>query len=380
MKNKMNIKSICIVLLLFLNLFRPYSISYNDYMNINIYLSLFLILISKPTLKTIKENIVIVIFSVIIFLSTYLYKTNDLNLWNGIRYGLQFLSLFFVTGRLIKKDGINDTIKSFYYISLLITLLMDMSVFTGVKLSHYENLDNYLFGNKFVFSYLHLLTCALMGINGNLNRDNNKSYRYILFCIYSIIMCASVNCLTGVVGIIVFSLMHLLPLKDNIKETLAKPKTIFIALYIFELLFLFSKVIYDIPFVKNIVKNVLNKGITLGGRYIIYAALPSVISKRFLLGYGYNTSIIQKVVGWGNAQNGVLQCLLDFGIIGTIIFFVNWYKCIKVKYDKNNWPLYCAIYAFIICSMFEVCFKFYFFIILCLLYNIGLSQKEENCN
>ena len=75
-------------------------------MNSGIILSLILILISKPDKEMIKENIVIIIFSLIIFLSTYIVKMNTYNFWNGIRYCLQFLALFFVTNRLVKKDGL----------------------------------------------------------------------------------------------------------------------------------------------------------------------------------------------------------------------------------------------------------------------------------
>lgn len=377
MKEKINVKTIAIVFLLFLNLFRPYIIPYYSYMKLNIVISIILILISKPTLKTLKENLFIIFFSIIIFISTYFYQMSNYNFLNGIRYSLQFLSLFFTTNSLIKKNGVKETVKYFYYTSLFIIIFSDISVLAKIKISNYEKLDNYIFGNKFILSYLHLLTYSLMTTHDNLN-NNKKIIKKILFSILSLFICFYTNCLTGSIGIIIFTLLVFFPFKDKIKKILSEPSSIFIALYLLELLFIMCLMIYDLPFFQNIIKFVLNKEITFAGRYTIYTILPSIIGEKWLLGYGYNTSIVSTILGWGNAQNGLLQCLIDFGIIGTIMFFVSWYKCINIKYDKNNWPLYCAIYSFMICSLFEVCFKFYFFIILCLLFNIGINQKNIN--
>ena len=36
------------------------------------------------------------------------------------------------------------------------------------------------------------------------------------------------------------------------------------------------------------------------------------------MGYGYFSNIIEKILGFGNAQNGVLKIIIDSGIIGLI--------------------------------------------------------------
>ena len=237
MKIRLNIKSLIIVLLLFLSLFRIYIFSYDEFMNSGIILSLILILISKPDKEMIKENIVIIIFSLIIFLSTYIVKMNTYNFWNGIRYCLQFLALFFVINRLVKKDGLKETIKNYYLISLFIVIIFDFTVLIGLEFdkTHYQNLSTYLFGNKFALAYLHMQTFGLMVVHDNLN-NKKMNYKYIIYCIISIIMCKIVNCFTGIVGILVISLLLLLPLSDKLKKTLAKPKTIFIILFLIEIL------------------------------------------------------------------------------------------------------------------------------------------------
>lgn len=377
MKNKLNIKSLIIVLLLFLSLFRVYIFSSDEFLNISVVLSIILIVVSKPSLKSVKENIFLILLALSMFVSTYFFNTNNYSFLNGLRYSLQFFALVFVTNSLIKTDGLKETVKNYFLISLLFVIVMDITVLIGLDFdkTYYQNLVSYLFGNKFMLLYLHLQTFALMAFYGNLN-NNKKDYWYVLYAIIGLLMCVRVNCVTGVVGIIVFSLMLFIPFNDKIKKALSKPISIFIMLLIVEILLFISRTLYNTSIGQYIV-DLLNKGNSLNGRFIIYEILPHIMSSRFIFGYGYNSSIITHILGYGNAQNGLLQYLLDLGIVGTLLFLINLYKSVNIEFESDNWPLYCALYAFIICSLFEVCFKFNFFIILCMLFNIGLVQKNE---
>lgn len=384
MKNKLNIKNLIITILLFMALFRTYIMSYNQFLYFSLFLSAILIIISRPSLKNIKKNITIILFAMCIFISTYFFRTNTYNLLNGLRYSLQFLALYFMTNKLIEKDGLKSTIKSYFLVSFVMTTIMDITVFLNIDFDkiYYQNLTSYIFGNKFILSYLHLQTFSLMIFNDNINKNINKNitknqvYKYLIYSIFSLVTCIYINCLTGVIGIIVFFLTMCIPQKKEIKEIMIKPSTIFLFLLIIQILLFCSQIIYETSFGPYIA-SIINKGNSLNGRFIIYKKLPEIIFDKPLIGYGYNSTVITNVLGYGNAQNGLLQFLLDLGIIGLFLFLINVYESINIKFENKNWPLYCALYSFIVCSIFEVCFKFSFFIILCLIFNIGLLQKTS---
>lgn len=379
MKDKLNIKSLLIVMLLFLTLFRLYIFSVRAFIIVSIVLSLMLLVICKPNSEKIKENIIPIVLSIIVFLATFVSGMTIYNFLNGLHYSLQFLSLYLVTNYLVKKDGLQECIKNYFIVSLLFVLAMDLSVLIGLEfdIMRYQNLSSFLFGNKFMLAYFHMQTFGLMALYDSFRNKKNIT-KYIVFCIISLSMCLITGCLTGIVGILVITLMLILPLGNNIKKELSDPRAIFMILFLVEFFLIASSYVYNTPFVQYIVDDILHKGNSMNGRYIIYGLLKPVILDNFILGYGYNATIITRILGYGNAQNGLFQCMLDFGIIGTIIFIINWYKSINIKFNQKNWPLYCLLYAFIICSSVEVCFKFNFYLVLAIFLNIRFLQQAKN--
>lgn len=92
---------------------------------------------------------------------------------------------------------------------------------------------------------------------------------------------------------------------------------------------------------------------------------PSV--SEFLFGYGYvgqYTSGISELYsnlfpGYGNqnqisVHNSYLQILIDFGIIGLMIFIISILKLIKVFKTSNNVTLYTVVIFFVICGVTDL--------------------------
>jgi len=78
----------------------------------------------------------------------------------------------------------------------------------------------------------------------------------------------------------------------------------------------------------------MGKDPTMTGRTIIWKAVWDSARKRLLLGYGYfgfwigfkgeaiNTALAANDISLGNAENGVLQLLLELGAVGVVLLFL----------------------------------------------------------
>ncbi len=77
----------------------------------------------------------------------------------------------------------------------------------------------------------------------------------------------------------------------------------------------------QVPFVKHIVVDVLGENLTLTGRDLIYSGLRAVISESPILGYGYGNAAVAMYVGYGNAQNSIMETLVNYGVVGLFAVF-----------------------------------------------------------
>lgn len=321
----------------------------------------------------------IAILSIIIFISTYYNNNYNTGLSNGVLYFVQFMSLFIYTSAISNKYGIDKCINYFYYASLLLMIAMDISVLAGIDLdsTHYQNLITYLFGNKFMVSYLHMQSFGLYALKKFRKKAKSDKIKFLIFGIAGILICDYVDCSTGIIGNVIILLLLLLPIGNKLKNIMSKSSFVISSFIVLNILLLSGQILLQNDLVKYIIEEVLHESLTLTGRTRIYEIVKDIIIKKPLLGYGYNSDIITVILGYGNAQNGIMQFLLDCGIIGTSAFFAVLYNYVKGIKDINlNWPIFCLLYSFLICSLVEVCLKFNFFIIIALFMAISMSEKE----
>ena len=378
--NKKELALTIITIIYFLGLFRIYVIPTTIFkiLSIGICTIFCVIYLKKSSLKKMKS---IIFLTFIIFVSTCYNNNYNTGLSNGILYLLQFLSLFIYTSAISNKYGVDKCIDSFYYASVVLMVIMDISVLLGMDLdpTHYQNLVTYLLGNKFMVSYLHMQSFGLYALKSYRKNSKCSKVKTLIFCIAGIFICNIVDCSTGIVGNFVIFLMLILPLGNKVKKIMSKPSFIITVFIIMNLLLLSGQILLQNELVKYVIEKILNESLTLTGRIKIYDIVWDIIIKKPILGYGYNSDIITVILGYGNAQNGILQFLLDCGFIGTFAFFLVLYNYIKgVKNVSKNWPVFCLLYSFLTCSLVEVCLKFNFFIIIALLMVIGSSERDKD--
>ena len=126
---------------------------------------------------------------------------------------------------------------------------------------------------------------------------------------------------------------------------------------------------------------ILNEDLTLTGRLEIYDNDLEIISKKLFLGYGYGNShdVMYDAIKAPNTQNGLLECVLNFGVLGTFILLLIIYNVFK-NYDKNKnkIPLIIYIYAFSILGMVEVTINITYIAVIALINNGLIKEKGED--
>lgn len=383
--SKKNIKTYIYFLILLLGLIRICLFSNSTYKAYSCLLLGGLYLVSIRKNIGTKRRIWILLLGIIVGVSVFSYNSGISGMFLALTYFFQYTTPFLLCIYLKRKYGYKKMITGALYATISITFLMDFSVFSGIEIdpTHYQNLTLYLFGNKFMVAYLHMQLLGLYAehmLLKHVNLSIRDKLKIIFIGVYSIWMCTVVSCSTGVVGNMIILLMVVCPFSENIKKRISNPFFVFGIILILNISIIGSDVLVNLPLFRFIVEDILNRNITLTGRYTIYQMLPDLISKKLWFGYGYNRDIFSSLIGYGNAQNGILQYVIDCGMVGCIIFMINWFNSIKTCKTsfKEIWPLICTMYGFIVCGLVEVCFKTNFILIIALIFSSNVNFNYEN--
>ncbi len=235
-----------------------------------------------------------------------------------------------------------------------------ISLFTGLLVLIFGDLvyidGNYLVGNKFTLSYLILLAFCLYICDKNRIKTKFDVVKLILFCIIAFAVPIRVSCATGIVASLL-ALVLLIFLK-NIKN-----KSIFIVIFVvFSILsvwFVFQyEDILSLPIVKTIIEDFLNRDLTLTTRTRIYSEVPGIIFNEIWLGYGFGSSyqLLTDLIGAPNAQNGILNLILEEGIFVFVIYYLAIIYCLtKIDSKYNGLKIYILVMMFI--SSVEITFN-----------------------
>lgn len=102
-----------------------------------------------------------------------------------------------------------------------------------------------------------------------------------------------------------------------------------------------------------VIQDLLHKDMTLTGREYIFTQSISIFLEHPILGYGYESSIIEDMLsgvfmGFNSAHNSFLQILINTGLIGVTIFFIIVFFSMTIlerKKDEKNASIYFGIIA-----------------------------------
>lgn len=144
-----------------------------------------------------------------------------------------------------------------------------------------------------------------------------------------------VDCNTGIVSVGIFLIFFIIARKRY--SFFIKPQVFSITLVSTILFVVIYSIVLDSSLVKFIVQQVFDRDISLTGRTNIYKLLGTVLTNDIWTGYGYgiNYSVSKALFNYDNTQNGLMEWILQVGIIGTS-FLVLFLYVLFLEYLKRS--------------------------------------------
>lgn len=325
----------------------------------------------------------VLLYGGITFVATMVYQNELFNRHvAAFAYMVHILTIYVTVMSFVRYRGVESLIKTLINILLVFALITDIPMLF-VNYNFSSPSESYLIGNKFAVSYLHCFIAALFfGLNNEKKRQKLffRIFR-VTFLVYSIMICRRVTCTTGMLICLFLGVLTCIPIALKIKKLFSLPSIVIFATAVINFLILGSASLLTNPYVANFISNVLGKSYTWVGRLHIYAMIFDVIKIHPWIGYGYFSDIIEQILGFGNAQNGILKIVIDSGIVGligyTLLVYISMKKC--EDSSKERWSLTVFVYCMIIASIAEINLTDYlFFLTIAIIFSIGQIEKRAS--
>lgn len=309
------------------------------------------------------------------FLGDYTIKA----LLDSFLYALSFYDLYTLFMYANKYQCTKRMIYDLYQINLIYCFFTLVSVFF-IGTDNNSNVAAYPFGNKFTSSYLFVSLISLYGISHNMKKEKSKITMCVLL-ILGLSFSIYVGCATATVSLLLATVIFFF--NQKICKNIALNPVIATGILIITSVIPFIiDLILKIDFVNYVIFDVFHRSSTVFGRFEIYKTfLPEMIQNKFWFGYGYSNGKMLQISGvFGNAQNGLLEQMINFGFIGVIIILVTVFYALKKSQKENASYMLILLYAMIIAAIFEVTINWFFWIALFTLQWYTQNKKWRNEN
>lgn len=263
-------------------------------------------------------------------------------------------------------------VKSVFY-----TLLILCSICDIVALGE-RGADYYLLGTKFMVSYIHLMIVFLWQALYRMKPIRKNKYKTVLvvLLIESLFMFFWVGCTTAILlfPLTIFALFC----TNKIRKLLQNRNILMIVFAVGNFLVLGMGILANNEKVQYFIMQVLGKGASYKGRLIIYEKITRIIERKPWFGYGYMSDIVNQVVTFGNAQNGLLDMIVQYGIVGIICWGIFVYCSCRSMNDDRYWPISIFVYSLIFASYIEIPFNLFFYLALAILSVFGKYDTKDS--
>ena len=234
--------------------------------------------------------------------------------------GLCLISLLMTFKSLSLSHGVFKVVDSFFWLLLAVSMANDISVLLSP--SHHAETE-YLLGNKFITGYTHIL---LIGLYAALlsSKSGYVRYNWGLFwvlLIESVIIVTTADTMTGTIGLVITAAMAIM-LPKSMAKLLSIGLIAVAVLIAINAAFFATGMLLENPYVQHFVTEILGRSLNLTGRTQIYDSLGFIVQMSPYVGWGYGSPVVSEVVGYGNAQNGLMELLVRYGIVGTVGFLM----------------------------------------------------------
>ena len=299
-----------------------------------------------------KVNLILLLYLCSVIISSYINKDNELSrnvFLSSIVYGVRIFETFFLFEYFSLNKREKNLIDVLYNLLFIYIILSDGLMLIKPTL-HIEKGMYYLVGNKFTISYLHLqwIVLYLQKNRNSIFLGTKKGIILFLHFSLSLIICSYIECSTGIIGVIL--LLLLLIVSRRKEYVLKKPSSILLVLSISSSVLLIFSGLLKNKIVAFFIQDILKEDLTLTGRTVIYDNISNVLQGHLTFGYGLGSSfdILMEKIGAPNTQNGILECIVEQGMISTILLIMLIYiifKKINVSPPRLNMIFIPYIYA-----------------------------------
>ena len=303
-----------------------------------------------------------IIFSTIVnYFKGYVTASDILN---SILQALSLSSLYSIL-YIYKKT--NELYKAKKILTAVLWIYTIMSIITIITNGKGEGTSiSYFAGNKFrTCYYMLLLVCLLYSkLKTSIKENINLSVEFWIALTLSILVAIYVKCSTAIVCAALFGVFMLLP-ASAMKRILSR-NIVFIILIATWVVWCFLQVFLKLPVIQHIIVVLLHKDLGLTGRFAIYNIVSDIIHNNLLFGYGYGNSIVYSSTHGmiANAQNNLMQIIVDYGVIGLLLFINMFYFNLPKTNEKKICYMCIYVYLMIIAAIVEITFDFWFFVAL----------------
>lgn len=366
-----------LIMIMLLNI--PYiRQTYNNVINLCIQIIIIFIYLSLN--KKEKNNIErgIVFFSIGNIFSTIINFGFSTRLATAIVTSMEYILMFIVFKDVVKRHGMQYLIDIIFNFLKYMLIIVDIFIiFTrGNGYGGTGVLPYYLIGNKFAISYYHMLFIGIVYYRASLINKKNKVN--IILILFSMFICKMVDCNTGLIGSFAVGGICLLANNNEMFAKLIQTPSFYIGfIIIINFLLIGTDALLNNEFVKRIVEDVLKRNMTLTGRLEMFELSWNAFLDRMWFGYGINSTYVEDVLGFGNAQNGILKILLDYGAVGFVLFIYVCIDSLKTK-DRKISFIIAFLFGMGICSTVEINISGLFFLGLSIINASKYSEDYSN--
>ena len=306
-----------------------------------------------------------------------------------VRLILYLLELFGLMLVFAENGKSSAAIKLIYYYVLILVVLTDVLMFSGLVRFGSENNPNYLIGTKFSVVYMHLNLVALWLVQQWRQHGINRIKKWLIWgtAIILVLVAIGVNCMSGVLGACFFAIMLVGTITGKrIARLLTSPSFFVICVLICTVIVFVISFFLNIPFIKNFIENVLDRSTTLTGRTDIYLNYADAMRNNWLLGYGYGSgnAVSLRFFHLANAQNAVLHWILQGGLIVSALLISLFAMVINQvnEYRKTRKmllePVIALVYTYVLLGTVETTYSMSFILWIALMFMVVNDKTNRD--
>lgn len=284
------------------------------------------------------------------------------NYIDAVFYAICLYALSLLIAACANRGRATTVINVFFWMTIIYCILSAVFI---VKVGTADGqLLFYFAGNKFSTSYYFVMLASLTYAKLEMDGSSRKVTTIATGALglLSLLVATHLYCSTAAVMAIFVIVLAFIP--GKVQQVLMKPSVVVGMMLLTGIVLVFLMQMLQIPIVQHVVVDILGESLTLTGRDLIYSSLSAVISESPVFGYGYGNAAVAMHVGYGNAQNSIMETIVNYGLIGLCTIFYTVWVSARGKKPSWVWGAYVLLYAMILGSVVEITYNYFFFIAL----------------